>query len=337
MNVLHLYPESDPVIARHVAMIEGQHASQGQPGTAEVPDIVHVHGCWNRTIVRQAMRMHRLGARLVLSPHEGLQPWIVSERRLQEKLAQTLLWQRRMVARCYAVIAHGLVEAENLAALGWNPRIETVGNAVISNVVTPEEMRRQTLAVYQKVMDSNTIELMGDEARQHIATLIKAAVTGDRRWVAGRPTPSFSETEWRQLLLYADHENIRDVIDTGVQTLGLVPPQLQTAAIASYLPVSYQRPAVKASDAVGMAIETRHSPLTMLQLVELAKALHRPDVEDDSIADSLAAKRQTKYFQRLLQLLSEQTGLDEGFMPLSPLDDKQTQRLRNRLANHLKI
>lgn len=337
MNVLHLYPESETVIAQHVAMIGGQSVDKGQAEGGDVPDIVHVHGCWNRNIVRRAVRLHRLGARLVLSPHEGLQPWMIRERRLQEKLAKTLLWQRSLVARCYAVVAHGLVEAENLAVLGWNPRIETVGNAVISNVITPDEMSRQTEAVYQKVMDSNTIELMGDEARQHTATLIKAAVTGDRRWVMGRPTPQFSETEWRQLLLYADHENIRDVIDSGVQTLGLVPPLLQTATIASYLPTTYQRPAVKASDVVGLAIETRHGLLTMLQLVELAKALHRPDVEDDSIIDTLAAKRLTKYFQRLLQLLSEQTGLDEGFLPLSPLDDRQTQRLRNRLANHLKI
>ena len=335
MNVLHLFPESETVIARHVAMIEGQSTGQGE--SAEVPDIVHVHGCWNRAIVRRAERLHRLGARLVLSPHEGLQPWMIRERRLQEKLAKTLLWQRRMVARCYAVIAHGVVEADNLTKLGWNPRIETIGNAVISNGVTPDEMRRLTQAVYQKVMDSNTIELLDDEARQHLVTLIKAGTTGDRRWVAGRPVPSPDETEWRRLLLYADHENIRDVIDSGVQTLGIVPHQLQTSAIASYLPTSYHRPTVKAIDAVGIVTEMRHTQLTLLQLVELDKALHRPDVEDDSVIDTLAGKRLTKYFQRLLQLLGEQTGLDEGFMPLSPLDDKQTQILRNRLANHLKI
>jgi hypothetical protein len=39
----------------------------------------------------------------------------------------------------------------------------------------------------------------------------------------------------------------------------------------------------------------------------------------------------------LIQVLSEQVILDEGYMPIDPLDDKQTDVLRNNLKNHLKI
>ena len=331
MNVLHLYPETDPLIAKHVAMLKVQEPAAG------TPDIVHVHGCWNYNVVREAERLHRQGARMVLTPHDALEPWVINERRLQEKFSKTLLWQRRFVSHCYAVIAQGSVEADALTSLGWNPRIETIRNAVITNTITPDEMVSQTQAVYQKVMDSNTLELMDDATLQLMVTLLKAGMTGDRRWVADRPRIDVDETEWRRLLLYADHENIRDIIDNGVDALGIIRPDVHTASIASYLPTDYQRPSVKANDVLGITIETRRPPLTMLHLVELDKALHRPDVEDDSIGDALAAKRLTKHFRRLLQLLSEQTALDEGFMPLSPLDDRLTERLRNQLANHLKI
>ena len=40
---------------------------------------------------------------------------------------------------------------------------------------------------------------------------------------------------------------------------------------------------------------------------------------------------------RLIQVLSETTLLDEGYMPISPLNDKTTEKLRNNLKNHLKI
>jgi hypothetical protein len=38
-----------------------------------------------------------------------------------------------------------------------------------------------------------------------------------------------------------------------------------------------------------------------------------------------------------MQVLSEQTLQEEGFMPLAPLDDRGTQQIRNAITNHLKI
>ena len=39
MKILHLYPNDDSLIAKHVTML-------GQADTDARPDIVHVHGCW---------------------------------------------------------------------------------------------------------------------------------------------------------------------------------------------------------------------------------------------------------------------------------------------------
>ena len=38
-----------------------------------------------------------------------------------------------------------------------------------------------------------------------------------------------------------------------------------------------------------------------------------------------------------MQVLHEQTRLDEGFMPLPASDNKQTKHIRELLTNHLKI
>ena len=329
MKILHLYPEDDQLIARHVKMLDS-----GSPDAA--PDIVHIHGCWQYKVVRQAMHYHRQGARIVFTPHGGLEPWIISERRLSEKLSKTLLWQRRMAEYSYVMIAQGNMEAEALRKLGWNPRIEIVRNAVVTNSITPEAMAQQTREVYRKVMDSNTLELMSDDTRQLMSLLLKAGITGDERWITSR-LPDIDEREWRRRLVYADHENVRTTIDGGTHVLGLREPYIETGKIKSYLPTDYRLPKVEAHDVAGIVREMQRGQLTLRHFVELDRALRRDNVQDDWLCETLDEGHLLKYFRRLLQLLSELTGLDEGFMPAVPINDRKTQTIRHHLANHLRI
>lgn len=329
MKILHLYPNDDSLIAKHVTML-------GQADTDARPDIVHVHGCWKYQTVKQALQAHRQGARIVFTPHGGLEPWIIAERRLSEKLYKTLLWQRRLAEHSYVMIAQGTMEAEALKQLGWNPRIEIIRNAVITNTITPEAMAQQTQDVYRKVMDSNTIELMSDNCRQLMTMLLKAGITGDRRWVEGEP-PVIDETEWRRLLVYADHENMRTTLDTGIHILGLHHDYIETARIKSYLPTDYEKPKVSAYDVAGIVSEMHHGKLTMRHFVELDRALRKPDIDEEWLIDAFDEGHLLKYFRRLLQVLTEVTGLDEGFLPANPLNDKGTEKIRKRLYNHLRI
>ncbi|MBQ8711627.1 MAG: glycosyltransferase [Prevotella sp.] len=345
MKILHLYPENEPLVAGHVRMLQQtdstDNAVDGAPAELQragdrLPDIVHIHGCWQYGVVRQALGYHRQGVRIVFTPHGGLEPWMVKERRLSEKLAKTLLWQRRLAEYSYVVIAQGKMEAEALSALGWNPRIEVIRNAVITNSITQAAMVKATYEVYRKVMDSNTRELMGTASQQLLAMLLKAGITGDRRWVAGQPA-DIDQTEWRRLLVYADHENVRTVVDSGTHVLGLRQPYIETNTIKSYLPTDYKLPKVEAHDVTGIVSEMSRGHVTLRHLVELDRALRRNDVEDDWLQEALEEARLMKYFRRLLQVLTEQTGLDEGFLPARPLDDRGTQKIRNMLTNHLRI
>jgi hypothetical protein len=349
MNVVHLYPDNDELIAQHVAMLQ-VHASHPKHETdtnvMQDSPIVHVHGCWNRRIVRQALHLHRQGARIVLSPHGHLEPWIISQQRMTEKTAKILLWQKRLVQNAYVLIAHGKMETEALQALAWNPRIETISNALISNTITQEAMARQTETIYQKVLDSNTIEHM-DETVQHLmSVLLKAGITGDRHWVEdddSPSTPNIPPLSWRNLLLYADHLNIRKILDKGLRVMDINPPfgtdilPLNTQQIPAYFPTNYNKPSLSTTDAIEIAEDAQKHQLTMFHLVALAHALRRPDANDEKIAEALSGKRLTRYFQRLLQILQEQMLQEEGFMPLPPIDDRKTQRLRKEVASILRI
>ena len=330
MNVLHLYPKDNPLIARHVTMLDG-----GEPCTGH-PDIVHVHGCWQYSLVSEALKAHRRGARIVLTPHGDLEPWVIGEHRLSTKQGKALLWQRRLVESSYVVIVQGNIEASSLKQLGWTPRIEVVRNAVVTNSITPEAMALHTQEIYRKVMDSNTLELMSDETKRLMKLLLKAGITGDRRWVTEQ-LPTISESEWRNLLVYTDHENVRTTVDLGARMLGISHPYIETDKIKSYLPTDYQKPKPEAHDAASLVSEIHRKQPTLRHLVELDRSLRRSNVQEDRLVDVLDENRLLKFFRRLLCVLTEQTGLDEGFLPARPLDDRQTQAIRKKLTNHLRI
>jgi hypothetical protein len=328
MNIQHIFPKSDPLIAEHVKMLNGEGCADGE--------LVHVHGCWNYHVVKRALQAHRRGARIVFTPHGGLEPWVIHERRVSEKLVKTLLWQRRLVESAYVIIAHGNMESDALQQLGWNPRIEIIRNAVVTNSITPEAMMQHTEEIYRKVMDSNTLELMSDDARLLLRLLLKAGITGDGRWINER-VPSISEKEWRWLLIYADHEHVRTTVDSGIRVLGIHSPFIATHEVKSYLPTNYKLPQAKAHDVAGIVSEMRRQPITLHHFVCLDKLLRRDDIQDDWLCDALDENHLLKFFRRLLQVQTEVTGLDEGFLPANPINDRGTQRIRKRLANHLRI
>lgn len=365
MKVLYYYPKSDDMITQHVTIL-----AEGMKGSAEVqaattlsdfkrhlesmkPDIVHLHGCWQYATYKAAATARKRGIRVVLSPHGQLEPWVVkekssvaSERTLTTAIIdKSVVLQRRTVERAYTLIAFGKMEHHYLRQIGWNPRIETILNAVITNSLTPQQMCSQTFAVYQKVLDSNVLEQMSDEDRRLLAVIIKAGITGDARWVSEESIPS--APDWRRILIYAEHQNIRNYVDYGISILGLHPDMIDTTRIKAYFPEKYQRPTTlkeligdfKGNETdylIRMLRQIQKAPL-LLHLIELHRELLRDSIDDDSIAEALEEKHLTAFAARIMQILSEQTLLDEGYMPLTPLDDRNTRQIRNLIANQLKI
>ena len=85
-----------------------------------------------------------------------------------------------------------------------------------------------------------------------------------------------------------------------------------------------------------MISQVRHEPL-LLHLVELTRELYRDTIDDERLAEVLEEKGLTDFTRSLMQVLSETTSLDEGYMPLQPVDNRLTRQIRQQLTNHLKI
>jgi hypothetical protein len=329
MKVLHIFPKDDHTNARYVALLAKalpesiESLLADDPVIAKKmckdhhPDIVHIYGNGR----------YEVTGRRVISP-----------------CGTTFDPQQSY----YAVIARSPLEAESLFEQEVK-RVEIIRNPLVTKTASFDETAQKMAYVYQKVMDSNTLEQMNKDSELALAAIIKASITGDRRWLDGTQHLLFDtkQINWRHLLVYAEHENIRNYIDYGINILGLSTPLIETKQINAYFPDYYTKPLPikeligdyngNENDYLMRIIRQINKQPLLLHLIELTRELYRNTVNDEQLIDLLEEKSLASYTARLMQIIQEQTLIDEGFMPITPIDDKQTKHIRNLLTNHLKI
>ena len=315
-------------------------------------DILHIHGCWHYSAYRILKTAIKRGVRAVLSPYGQLEPWIVEEHYWKEKLPKKLLFQRNIVESAYAIIIQGKMEEECIKKLGWNNRLEIIRNPIITHSTTSSEMAYKTYCIYRKVLDSHTIGLMREQTRILLRCFIKAGITGDSRWVTDDLIDINDPEQWRYILIYAHYENISGMVLRGAHLLNYQVPDMDIHKISCFLPKNYEMPK-SVQDAIGMQYASEndrliatfkhvrklvlHHQLTISHLCEIDRELREHDVEEDHLTEALKEAKLYKIACRIMQLLDDYTGIDEGFMPIPPLDDRITKRIRQQIYNHLKI
>ena len=333
MKVLHVYRHDNPRLAKYVSLL-----AQAMPEDVEcvfadtasdvrlalkdfLPDIIHQHG---QPIVFAASR-----ARLVISPHgESVD-----------------------TSRAYAVIARSPYEL----TCHDTERKELVRNPLITKTITFDEAAAVIHTVYRRVMDSHPLELMNADTRHLLAILLKAGLLGHKEWVSDelkmrnlQGLISASESNhFSHLLIYAEIEGVLDIVLHGIGALGLtvaaansslITPHSSLGRAGCYLPHGYQTPQPLPTATIPELLKDIETHgITLLRLTKLMKRLHDDSLDEAMLMEKIEAERQRPLFQSILQILSEQTLLTEGFMPCQPLDNNSTQELRNQLENHLRI
>ena len=365
MRILHYYASIAPEsIAEYVKILcsqtdkeaEGDSATSIQEAFLLLSDrhydLLHIHGCWQYAAYRLARKALNKGTRLVVTPHGQLEPWVMNKAYWKEKLPKRLLFQRTIVQQAYAVIVQGKMEEECLKKLGWNQRTVTIRNSLITNSITAKEMARQMQQVYRKIMDSNPLALMTDDTKLTLWQLLKVGITGDERWLGESFVTITDRTQWRLLYCYVHQEQLSDIVRRGLSILHVDAPDFDISQMPYFLPDSYEEPK-RIETAIGMQYATEndrlmatfrhlrrlvlHNRLTVSHLAELDKELRNHDCAEDQLCDALKERRLYKFARRIMQLTSEQTGLDEGLMPMPPLNDLLACRIRKHVDNHLKI
>ena len=341
MNILH-YHTSDPA---------EQQAEALQLLRDRQYDLLHIYGCWQYQSWKMARIALKKGVRLVFSPEGQLEPWVINEAYWKEKLPKKLLYQRWIVRHAYVVVIQGKMEEECMKRLGWNPRLEIIRNPEITHTITRQEAEHRHNVLYRKVMDTYTWELMSDQMREMIRQLIKAGITGDTRWTDGDMV-TLDQEQWRQLLCFAHHEQITDVIMRGANLFRLHVPYLEVEEIDWFKPEGHEK-VESIESVIGSSFASENDRLiatfrllrkliarrrlSLAHLVELDKELRFHHIEEERLHEELQDRNLLKWAARLMQVMAEKTGLTEGFMPVAPLNDRLTRQLLRQVENRLRI
>ena len=364
MRILHFYNQQNDLQTRYISLL-----LETMAGSVEVKacntlvdikkeldalhyDILHIHGCWSVQYAKAAGYAKRNGVRVIITPHGELEPWILRDRQWQEKMPKTILYQRQTIQEAYVVIAMGTMERESLEKLGWNPRIETIRNAIITQSITTREMTRLLLDTYRKVMDSDVYHIMNEATRQALMLLLKAAVCEHRDWLHGESVPELSDIEWRQLLIYARHEQLEHMLKRGIHVLGMKEPMMDVSQVSAYFPADYV-PVKTIAETIGNQFVSENKrllatfkylhrlcttqQLAMAHLMELAKEIRGHDIDEELLQETLEEEHLLTFASRLMGVLADFGQMEEGIMPVPPINDKQTEKLGNQITNRLKI
>lgn len=308
MKVCHVYSQDNPQLARYVSLLcdamppDVECMSEGNGSCSVVSgssaDIIHLHG--------QAACKLPKGARLVVSPHG----------------------ETDGDSRAYATIARSQLEARRL----HTERIEVVQNPLVTKTTDFQQAASHIAAIYRRVLDSNPLERMDADTRQALATLLNAGLTPQ----LSIANCQLSITNFHLLYIYAEQESVLPLVLAGMKAMGVqAPPKSPTD---NYLPSGYQRPTSMAGKSIAaMLRDLQQNGPTLLRLADLHRALHDDLLDEERLMDTLKAEKLLPLMQAALQLLSEQTLLEEGFMPCQPVDNAMARQLRKALADHLRL
>lgn len=334
------------------------------------PDVVHIHSLWHIAAFSIYCWSREERVPVVLSPHKDAMVWNYSHHYLLSKLPKMLLFGRRMMRGASALHAITGQERQVLQGVSmhpriknsepWNSRIALIPLATrtlngISYHVTAEALRR----LYRKVADSAPFSLM-DERLRHVEDVLLqtgiAAQTGDRC-----PEPEgvrdINAEEWRLIQLHSHDQGVLMLVVKGMRTICPerreldvqsverdVTPRaaifLDTARAAikeigmRQLADDYQQYAVERKICV-MLLNLKHNlnrgVASRKNIVDFYMVLRYEPFNDYVLEDMLQELGVAKFMRRMESVMAHTLGLTEGYMPLRPLDDRGTRKIRNNL------
>lgn len=371
MNIIHYNPFGNKTIAYYIDTLSKSMGKENVCRTvntvmqfrAEInrqpADIVNIHGCWHDSMAIVASMAVSHGARIVVTPHGQLEPWIMRQQRFTRKLYQRLLYQRRIIARAYAVIVMGEMELRNLQILGWSHRIETIPCSLFTSSISNEGMAQLTTSVYRKVLDSNVLPLMSSTTTTALHSLFKAAITTDGRWLDDHELQAITSLEadqWRQMEIYGHHTATLSYIHKGAASVGVTPPDCRPESIACYPPrhsmgdegwapveplAANEHGQHTPDDIISMTKalqhKVRHHTFGMADVLQLSHTLFLLRTDEDEVRYQLDDKQLSKFMSRMMHIVGHFTLLSEGFYLVSPRCDYKTRRIIKSILKQLEI
>lgn len=302
-----------------------------------MPKIVHVHGCWSYDTAKFLLTAKRRGFYIVWSPHGGLQTWVIKNNFYTEKLYRIVLYQFIAAHSSNMIHTSGISEQKNIKRLRWNKNISIIKNSLVTQEITVEQMCREMAEMYQGIIDHNINKEINLSTKKAFYSLIKAGLI--RQDIALRPGLCIvSEKEkknftllkyddWRNLSIFADKNDMNCIISQGLNVLGI-------DNVMNIPSETIIKPSDKnMNDIIAYIIELKkklsQKKLCLKDMATLYSLIRYNDYKEDELIEKLKQQNIKNFMGRLEYILHELFGIEEGFMPIQPINDYRTGLIKN--------
>lgn len=324
------------------------------------PDVVHLHGCWDYQLARAEQWTLSHGYPVVLSLHGGLMSQQLQDKFWKQRLPRIIAYQFRVVRNASVIHVASADELKEMKELGWKKRI-----ALIPYPANDEQMAivsEQLHDLYQKLVDTHRRNRLSIREQECLWTLLYASVAirhrmpeiadDVRRHITDLPAMS-----WKTIQVYAIDHSLHDSLLAGAKVLGINIPEVITTLPSRYSVKSTLHDAGRSSReekiaalyarnntelSIGLNLYHLHrtinngerstgwkAPLPLL--LDLYAQLRWDEYDEDIINEIIKYLDIRSFSARVMQILSETLPLSIGFMPLDPIDDLTTDKIRKRL------
>lgn len=315
----------------------------------------------NPMSLSQQFRAHMAanrGAAVVVVPHGEMSVYMLSHEHWLRKRLLRLPGARLLLSKADAVVALTSEEATRLAHLSPKARVVTIPTQIYTSAQTTENERLTWTLLARKIDDTRAPLLTSWNEIKALATLVTAALTQPDDTPHTFPEAQLqllancSVESWRRLLLCAESEGVLEPVLLGAKRLGVAVPESNTAEIERFalrhpkytdtLPNDHTlhphhrlswrlksvcdetSPELKAlcTLIVNAKMLKNEHRLSLGSVMNVYDAVRHTDYDEDELADLLSRLRLKRFARRLLGLIVELTGLEEGYQPLKPKKSK---------------
>jgi len=313
------------------------------------PDIINIHSCWSQVMSGIVDWNEKYYKRpLILSTHKQLMPWHNTNR--LKRFIQHHIYQKKIIEKADVILTDSIQET-NIQA---NPHIFCIQNALLTNEITPAKMQSEYTNLCISLSNSNPYLFMTPEERMKEVSLLKESVMQK----IGESIPVNEDQmneSYERIILHAQYEGtlklLMPFLPVGAQEFAESSPHYvyntkkNVDSLYSVKPLTHKSDLISigkeeaaeeneltiAKYLLNVKYEIVHNIISQRHLIELYKALKTIDYDEDTLNHILIRLGSHQDTARMMQLLKDYYSLEEGYMPMEPLDDKITKKIKDKL------
>lgn len=333
-----------------------------------VPDIVHLHGCWDGAVAEAARMAKAKGIPCVLSPHSSLEPEIIRTFFYTRRLPRMMAYQYAEVRNADAVVVSSEKERINMRKLGWNNRIAVIPDPRLHPKTSYTEVARDITAIYRKALDSACrFGSLSSKESEAVLDLMNTGCLPDKETLTDTAErceriKALTPAEWHRICIVGIDNDMTSTYEQAFKRMQLnmpdmpgntlerfnIRPKAPMGCIGETKLLSLDLKKQKLIDSIdnsevrqiaAMLLNTKElisrKTITLYHLMTLYRIIRYTDYDEDKLATVCKQLRIYSFTAQIETVLDHFCHLSEGFMPIPQDKGKGAKKLITNITNIL--